>query len=586
MSLEAYFSLGLVACVLGALATNRFPTDAILVGAMALLIVTGVLSPQQALAGFGNSGVITIAVLFVVAAGLKETGAVDWIVQRVLGMPSNERIAQLRMMVPTALLSAFMNNTTVVAMLIPAVQEWCRRLQMSPSRLLLPLSYVAILGGTMTLIGTSTNLVVNGLLQQNGEGLGIFDITPLGILVLLAGGSVLYLAGRWMPDRQGARGQLSKVREYGVECVVETKGPVVGKRIAEAGLRRLSHGYLAELERDGELFTAVSPDTVLKANDRLFFVGSPECAQELRARNGLKPANGDVDTLPMAHIHRSLTEVVLSPEFPGIGQTVKEARFRTRYHAAILSISRHGQPMQGKLGDVKLQTGDTLLVEGGRSFAEVHRNSRDFLLVSGLTDSNPPDHRKAPLSLALLLGLVVSSAMGWLSILQAGFLVAGLMIMTRCLTSTQARKSVDFSVLIVIASSFSLGEALDVTGAAKGIADGLLSLGLDSPWLTLVAIYLLTTVFTELITNNAAAVLMFPIAQAVSTSLDVSVLPFAIAVMFAASASFLTPLGYQTNLMVQGPGGYRFTDYLRWGLPLSMVVAAVTLLGIPFFWSF
>lgn len=586
MSLEAYFSLGLVVCVLLALATNRFPTDAILVGAMALLIVSGVLSPQAALAGFGNSGVITIAVLFVVAAGLKETGAVDWIVQRVLGMPGSERVAQLRMMVPTAVLSAFMNNTTVVAMLIPAVQEWCRRLQMSPSRLLLPLSYVAILGGTMTLIGTSTNLVVNGLLQQSGTGLGIFDITPLGILVLLAGGTVLFMTGRWMPDRQGVRSQLAKVREYGVECVVEAKGPVAGKRIAEAGLRRLAHGYLAELERDGELFTAVSPDTVLKANDRLFFVGSPECAQELRARNGLKPANGDVDTLPMAHIHRSLTEVVLSPEFPGIGQTVKEARFRTRYHAAILSISRHGQPMQGKLGDIKLQAGDTLLVEGGRSFANVHRNNRDFLLVSGLSDSNPPDHRKAPLALLLLLGLVTSSAMGWLSILQAGLVVAGLMILTRCLTATQARKSVDFSVLIVIASSFSLGKALEVTGAAQGIANGLLSLGLDSPWLTLVAIYLLTALFTELITNNAAAVLMFPIAQAVATSLSVSILPFAIAVMFAASASFLTPLGYQTNLMVQGPGGYRFTDYLRWGMPLSLVVAIVTLVGIPVFWNF
>ncbi|WP_251976376.1 SLC13 family permease [Salinicola avicenniae] len=586
MSLEAYFSLGLVVCVLLALATNRFPTDAILVGAMALLIISGILSPAAALAGFGNSGVITIAVLFVVAAGLKETGAVHWIVQRVLGLPDSERVAQLRMMVPTAVLSAFMNNTTVVAMLIPAVQEWCRRLQMSPSRLLLPLSYVAILGGTMTLIGTSTNLVVNGLLQQSGQGLGIFDITPLGVMVALAGGVVLFLMGGRMPDRQGARGQLAKMREYGVECVVEARGPVVGKPIAEAGLRRLAHGYLAELERDGELFSAVSPDTVLKAGDRLFFVGSPECAQELRARNGLKPANSDVDSLPMAHIHRSLTEVVLSPEFPGIGQTVKAVQFRTRYHAAILSISRHGQRMQGKLGDVKLQPGDTLLVEGGRSFANVHRNNRDFLLVSALTDSNPPDHRKAPLAMGLLLLLVASSALGWLSILQAGFLVAGLMILTRCLTATQARRSVDFSVLIVIASSFSLGKALEVTGAAQGIAQALLTLGLDSPWVMLLAIYLLTTLFTELITNNAAAVLMFPIAQAVATSLGVSLMPFAIAVMFAASASFLTPLGYQTNLMVQGPGGYRFTDYLQWGLPLSLTVAAVTLIGIPFVWPF
>jgi len=285
--------------VLSALSLTRVSADLVLMAALAFLLITGILGPAEALAGFGNPGVITIATLYVVAAGLKETGAVQWIARLLLGHPKTEKGAQLRMIAPTGILSGFMNNTAVVAMFIPAIQDWAKRLGIPASKLLLPLSYAAILGGTCTLIGTSTNLVVDGMLQSNlGIHLGLFELAWVGVPLLLVGGTFLVLfASRILPDRGGVTEELDLVREYGVEVEVVSPGPLVGKTISEAGLRALSYGYLAEIDRDGRLITAVEPDRVLQAGDRLYFVGAPECASELRRIQGLKPANGDIQKL-------------------------------------------------------------------------------------------------------------------------------------------------------------------------------------------------------------------------------------------------------------------------------------------------
>ena len=277
---------------------------------------------------------------------------------------------------------------------------------------------------------------------------------------------------------------------------------------------------------------------------------------------------------------------MLGPEFAALGQTVRDSRFRTRFNAAILSLSREGKRVPGKLGDIRFKMGDTLLLEASQQFAEQYRFRRDFLLVSALNDSTPPDFSKAPLALGILLVMVAASASGLLSILEAAFLAAGAMIASRCITASRARRSVDLPVLVVIASSFALGTAMSETGAAQWVAGGLLNFGTLTPWVALALVYLLTAAFTEVITNNAAAVLMFPIALAVSEQLGVNFIPFAIAVMFAASASFITPLGYQTNLMVYGPGRYQFTDYIRIGVPLSLVVGTTSVLLIPLVWQF
>jgi di/tricarboxylate transporter len=588
MPFEALFTLGVVVSVLIALAMSRVAPDTILMAALAVLMISGILTPGEALAGFGNPGVMTIAVLYVVAAGLKETGAIQWLAHRLLGQPQRLRQAQLRVLLPASGLSAFMNNTTVVAMFIPAVQEWAGRLKLPPSKLLLPLSYAAIIGGTCTLIGTSTNLVVDGLLQsEKGIGLAMFSLAWVGVPVVLIGGTFLYLfADRLLPNRQGVLEQLEQAREYSVEVVVDEKGPLVGKSIADAGLRHLSFGYLADIERHGRLLTAVPPSTELQAGDILIFIGAPECARELRRIHGLKPASGDVHKLDIAHHQRCLVEAVLGPDFGGLNQTVRESRFRSRYQAVILSISRHGRRLPGKLGDIRLQVGDTLLIETAQDFVDQYRYRKDFLLVSALNDSTPPDFRRAPVAMGILAAMVAASATGLLSILEAALLAGGGMLVTRCVPASKARRYVDLSVLVVIASSFALGAAMTKTGAAAQVAQWLLLIEDLAPWAALALVYLMTVLFTELITNNAAAVLMFPIAVAVAEQLGVSFMPFIIAIMFAASASFMTPLGYQTNLMVLGPGGYRFTDYLRLGAPLSLIVGITAVTLIPLVWSF
>jgi di/tricarboxylate transporter len=588
MEWQGIFTLATLFSVLSILMLTRYSADLVLMAALALLLIVGVLNPSEALAGFGNPGVITIATLYVVAAGLKETGAVQWIARHLLGNPKTAQGAQLRMIAPTGILSAFMNNTAVVAMFIPAIQDWAQRLGIPASKLLLPLSYAAILGGTCTLIGTSTNLVVDGLLQSELDiHLGLFELAWVGVPLLIIGGAFLVLFGsKLLPDRGGVREELDQVRKYGVEVEVVSPGPLVGKSIAEAGLRALNYGYLAEIDRDGRLITAVEPDRVLQAGDRLYFIGAPECASELRRIQGLRPANGNVHKLDVANHQRCLVEVVLGPEFPALGKTIRDSQFRTRFNAVIFSLAREGQRVPGKLGDITFRMGDTLLLETSHQFVEQYRFRRDFLLVSALNDSTPPDFRKAPTALGILVLMVLASASGFLPIMEAAFLAAGGMIVSGCLTASRARRSVDLPVLVVIAASFALGNAMTVTGAADWVVGGLLGFGNLTPWQVLVLVYLLTALFTEVITNNAAAVLMFPIALALAQQLDVSVLPFAVAVMFAASASFITPLGYQTNLMVYGPGRYKFSDYVKIGVPLSLIAGAVSVTLIPMIWSF
>ncbi len=590
MTAEMLFTLAVVIGVLVALASNRVPAEIAMMAAMVAVLVGGVIDTGQALAGFSNAGMMTVAVLYVVAAALRDTGAIFWIAHKLLGQPKTLLASQMRLILPTSFLSAFLNNTTVVAIMIPAVQEWAQRLKMSPSKLLLPLSYAAILGGTCTLIGTSTNLVVDGLMQDRGfSALHIFDLAWVGVPLLLAGSAFLMVFGRsLLPEREGLIEQLEHAREYHVEMVIPSGSPLHDKSIRDAGLRNLQHGYLTEITRGDKLYTAVGPDMQLQAGDQLSFIGAPACARELQRINGLVPAHGGAHKLLLNHHQRCLVEVVVGSEFPSLNRTVKETEFRSRYHAAILSISRGGQRLSGKVGDITLKVGDTLLLETSENFVEQYQYRRDFMLVSPLRDSTPPNFSKAPLATGILIAMVMVNVLGLMSVLKVAFLAAGLLLLSGCVTVNRARMnvSVNLPVLVVIGAAFALGTALEESGAAAWVVNMFLSGGIESPWLALLLIYLVTSLFTEVITNNAAAVLLFPIATGVAEQLGVSPMPFIIAIMFGASASFLTPLGYQTNLMVMGPGGYRFTDYLKIGLPMSILATAVTTVLIPLVWPF
>jgi di/tricarboxylate transporter len=617
MGLDAWFTVAVVILVLGLLAFTRAAPDLVLLGALTLLLISNIISPVEALAGFANEGMITVGILFVVGAGVVESGGVAWIADRLFGRPKSITHGIVRMTMPTAALSAFMNNTPLVAMLIPAVNDWAKRFRMPASKFMIPLSYAAILGGTCTLIGTSTNLVVNGMLIRAADaqqaagagalprGLGMFDITWVGVPCALAGIALIVLGQRWLlPNRAPAIEQVADPRQYTIEMVVEPNSPLVGKSIEEAGLRHLPGLYLAEINRQGGVLPAVGPEERLRGNDHLVFVGIVDSVVDLQKVRGLSPATGQVFKLDSPRAERCLIEAVPSTTCPLVGKTIRDGRFRSVYNAVVLAVAREGERVSGKIGDIVLKAGDTLLLEAHPSFLKQYGNSRDFFLVSRRENSNPPQHGKGAVALVTVLAMVavvtLSESLGPLSIKMGqhtldlgvitmfkGAMIAALvMIATRCCKVEQARQSVDWEVLLAIAASFGIGHALEKSGAADAITHGIISGVGGSPWLTLAAIYGVTLLVTELITNNAAAALMFPFALATAQNLEANPVPFIVAIMMAASAGFATPIGYQTNLMVYGPGGYRFTDYLRIGVPLDLLIWLLTVLIAPLVWPF
>jgi di/tricarboxylate transporter len=588
MGWEAWYTLAVVALCIGLLVYIRHAPDMILMAGLTLLLLGGVLSPREALAGLANEGMVTVGVLYIVVTGLRETGGIAWVSSTILGRPRSLPDAQLRLMLPVVALSAFLNNTPVVAIFIPAVQDWARRHRLAISRLMIPLSYAAIAGGTCTLIGTSTNLVINGLIigETGGTGIGMFELAwvglPVTLLVLLS----MLLFSHLLPQRRSVLGQFADAREYTVEMLVEPGSPLEGKSIEAAGLRQLPGMYLVEIDRECRLLPAVSPHECLRGGDRLVFTGTIDSVLDVYRSKGLVPATDQVFKLDSPRHECCLVEAVVSDSFPLMGKSIRKGRFRTFYNAVVIAVARNGRRIRKQVGDIILRPGDTLLLETRPAFLEQHRNSRDFLLVSRLDNFQLPRHERGWIAFGIVGLMVLTVTLGWLSMLKAAMLAAGLMIVTRCTTGAVARRAVDWQVLVVIAASFGIGTALHTTGAAHTIATSIIGSAGDTPWMMLGMIYLITALFSAVVTNNAAAVLMFPIALASANQLAVDVLPFAITIMVAASASFATPIGYQTNLMVYGPGGYRFTDYLRIGLPLTLLVGITTVIIVPMVWPF
>ncbi len=589
MSANAWLTLFVVVACMGTLVRSRISPDLVLAAGVVVLLVLGVLRPEQALAGLANEGLITVAAMYVVVAGVRETGGMDYLVRYLLGRPRGLYQARLRLMLPAALISAFLNNTPVVATFLPATLNWCRRIGLSPSRLLLPMSYATILGGTCTLIGTSTNLVVNGLWINHsaGPGLGLFELAWVGLPCALLGLTYLVLLGeRLLPDRLPATASFANPREYTVEMVVAPQGPLVGRTVEQAGLRHLEGLYLVEIERDGRIIAAVGANERLQADDRLVFAGHIESVVELQRIQGLVPSAEPGFRLDARYPERCLIEVVVSSRCALLNETIAGGRFRTVYGASVIAVARDGKRIQGKLGNIRLQPADTLLLETRPVFLQRYRNAPDFLLVSHVDDSTPPRFDRAGIAGAILLVLVLLVGSGQLSMLLGALLAASAMLATGCCTASAARRNLDGQVLLAIAAAFGLGKALEVSGAAAHLAHSFIALAGDNPWLVLVAVYLLASVLTELVTNNAVAVLMFPIVVAVAESMGISPLPLVVTLMMAASASFATPIGYQTNLMVYGPGGYRFDDYLRAGIPLNLLCGTLTVVLVPWIWPF
>ncbi len=589
MEFSAILALLCVAATLFLLVRGRIANDIVMAGGIGLLVLTGSLSPKDAFAGLASPSIITIALLLVVSQGVIETGLIQWIGPALFGRAKSPLVAQVRLMLPVAAISAFINNTPLVAMCIPVVQDFAKRTKIAPGKLFIPLTYAATLGGVCSLIGTSTNLVVNEMWTKSGqETFHLFDIAPVGVPVAIVGIAYIIIAGRWLlPETGKVELASTDPRNYTVEMVV-AGAPIAGKSVEAANLRGLEGLYLAEVARGDEIIAPVEPTTLLQANDRLFFVGDVAAVVQLQKLRGLAPATNQVEKLGRDRFRRFLVEAVVSDASPLLGKTLRESRFRNVYGAVVIAISRNGARIENvKLGTVTLKEGDVLLLETKEAFMNAYGSSREFLLVRRIEDSEPVRHERAPIAGLILLGVILTATFQpfGFEMFHAALLGAGLMIATRCCTGAQARRALNVRMIFVIAGSIALGLALEKSGTAAYFANQLVAWSQGNMLATIACLYFATFVLTELLSNATAAALVFPIAMQAANAESGGFDPkfAAIIVMIGASASFATPIGYQTNLMVQGPGGYRYSDYMKIGIPLGLLTGVVAVASIWFF---
>lgn len=585
---EMFFSAPILTAtvLIGALAFmlfTRVSTELVLSGALALLLFLDVLPLDVALVGFSNPGLLCIAVLYVVSAGLVQTRASTHWGLTLMGEKPSTFWAMLRVLPGVSAASAFMNNTPLVSMLVPPLERWSERFGISPSKVMMPLSFAAILGGSCTLIGTSTNLLVDGMIRQQTElsPLGFLELGWIGVPVALVGLIfLLTFSNAILPQRSSPLGE-EKKQSYSLEMSVKKGSPVVGKSIGDAGLRHLPGAFLGQIKRGETLFPAVFPEEILKEGDVLTFVGDVASVVSIARSKGLEDAGESLNDDRSQRPIRKLVEVVVSPSNPLIGSTIRDGRFRSRYGAVVLAASRGGDHLPGRLGDLVISAGDMYLMETRPAFLEHHSQGGDFLMVNEKSSPFSPPTQKGKWALLILLLMIILSASGVLDIFKSSLLAAGLMFLMGCISSVNARKSIDLSVIISIGAALGLSEAVRISGLAEAVATQWMTLFGSGPWVLMIGIYLLTWILTIMLTNNAAAVMVFPFVVSVSAEMQTDPRPMIVVLALAASASFCTPIGYQTNLMVMGPGAYRFVDYLRLGLPLTLIHGVMTLTLVP-----
>jgi len=588
MDWQIGFTLAVVLVALGLMVREVASPDLILMAALISLGASGILTPSETFAGFANPSVAVVGVLFMLSAALRETGALDMTLGRFLARSRNRLGGVVRITIPVAVLSGFLNNAPIVTMMTPAVIDWSRRHSMSPSRFLIPLSYASILGSTLTLIGTSVNLVVAGLIIESGmEPMGFFELLPAGLPIAIVG--LLYLIF-WVPGRLPDRIDPSealgeKRREYVTTMVAMEECDLLGQTVEEAGLRHLPGLFLVEIDRRGQILTPIRPDQVIEAGDHLVFAGVVSTIIDLQRIRGLVPLPEAHSAQGSARPRRQLVEAVVSESSPLVGRSIRESNFRSAYDAVVIGVHRNAERVPGKIGEIVLKPGDTLLIQSAPGFTRTHRNSSDFYLVSELPGSEAPRFDRAWVALGVLAAMVLAVSTGALPIAFAAFIAVGLLLVTRCITPTKARQSVDWSILIVIAAGLGIAGAMQKTGAADAVAQLLVSAVPNlEPLIALFIIYALCVLMAELLHHNAAVAVMFPIALATAQQLGVDPRAFVMTVAIASACSFASPVAYQTHLIVYGAGGYRFSDFVKVGLPLNAICATVALFVIPRVW--
>ena len=569
-------------------AMERFPPNVVAVGGVALLLMTGLLTTSDMLSVLSNSAPLTIGAMFVLSAALVRTGCLDLVSRNLSGVARSYPLLVVPLLLGTAMVSsALVNNTAVVMIMIPLVIGLAQQVNQPASRLLIPLSYAAILGGTCTLIGTSTNLLVDGVARGEGlEPFGIFEISGLGIIMALVGAIFLAVFGPLLlPERETLAQMLGggKKNRFLTDAVIPADSPLCGHKLGEVDYFATRKVRVVDIVRYDRSQRHRLQDMTMEAGDRLILESSVGEVLSLKDEQEveLRPASG---LEKIGQREAVVVEALVSPQSALIGRPLRDMRLRARYGSYVLAIHRHGENLGTRVTDVALQAGDTVLLEGAPE--DLHRMSADM----GLVNLSEPEERafrraKAPFAALILGGVVVLAALGIMPIVGLAVIGVALVLFTRCLEADEAFDAIDWRILILIISMLAVGKALESAGSVTLIVDTVLPLLQNvPPWAILAILYILTSVLTESVTNNAVAIVVTPVAIALGQQLGLDPRPLVVAVMAAASASFATPIGYQTNTLVYGAGGYKFSDFLRIGIPMNILAGVVCVIVIPMIW--
>lgn len=586
LSFHAWIVIATIILVFGLMLFTKLAPDFVFLGGMTILMVTGALPVDKVLSGFSSSSVVLVGALFVVIAGLVHTGVMQWIVRYCLGTPKSYNMAIFRLMTPVAALSSFLNNTTVVALFINVVKIWAKKLNVAPSKLLIPLSYASGMGGICTLIGTPPNLLISGFyMDQTHEQLSIFTPTLAGLFCLTVGILATIAMKKLIPERTSPEEALENSQNYTVELLVPSDAKFIGETLKDAGLFQVEGGHIIEIIRfDKEIISPVSEDEFIFGGDRLVFSGQVDEILKLRNSHQLVNAAHHVFSVNEVDSNRKLRMANVRFSSSLVGTRMVDTDFEERNNMVLIAIAREGERINQSPREIVIEKGDTLLLEcPPRSKSESALTPDLQFFESSLI---PQEGKKTLTSSLILLAMIICSSLNIIPLLQASFLAAFAMIILRCCSINQARESIDWGLLMVFAGSISLGSAIEYTGIATKIAEGILSVCGSNPMFALAGICFAATFLTEFTSNTATAAIFFPITYQIAVTLGVNPLTFCVALMIAVSSSFATPIGSPTHMMVYGPGGYRFVDFMRIGLPMNFIILAADLFIVPLLFPF
>jgi di/tricarboxylate transporter len=586
--MEIVLTLGVLIIALIAFVAEWLPVDLTALVVAIALILLGLVTPKEGISGFGNDATITVMAMFILSAGVARTGVIqivrDWLL-RWGGKNISQQILVMGAIVGP--ITAFINNTAVVAIFLPIVEEWCRQSKISVSKLLMPLSYVTVLGGMITLIGTSTNILASGVSQQLGYGeFSLFQFTALGLITFVVG--LIYLAlvaPKLLPARKPATGsslqQDYNLKDYVSEIILTPGSSLIGQTLRQSVIQRKFDLDVLEIIHNNIHFPQPLADKILSVGDILLVRGSRENVLKIKDERGVeiladvKFGNGSL-TAELSKGEEKVAEVLILSNSRLIGSTLKDLRFRQRYNATVLGIRRGEELIRDRLGKVPLRFGDLLLVQGPKESFIGLQTTRELLVLEEKNLENLRQN-KAWIALAIILGVIVVAALDWLPILVTSLIGIVLMVVTGCLKPGEIYGAVRWDIIFLLAGLIPLGIAMENSGTSQWLAAKLVAVGGNfSGYWVLTFFYLITSFLTEILSNSAAVVLMIPVAVQVAKTLSLNPTAFMFAVTFAASNSYLTPIGYQTNTMVYAPGGYKFLDFTRVGLPLNLILTIIT----------